>query len=184
MWLFGTYLRIKICVLDHFRFIQVLLLHYFKNDRKATVVFELPTNTFCLFLCLSLYSYTLMTNALSGNINISFNDLSEDLVIKFSCQWKNYMKWSLILRTNFEILKRVTKQKDVFRLVTSVGQRENSESPWEIKPQTFEIRTPMLSNWASATPRWARSVMKFIKLYKAFANSEPENLRIKFYPRR
>ena len=29
-------------------------------------------------------------------------------------------------------------EKDVFRLVTSMGQRKNSESPWGIKPQTLD----------------------------------------------
>ena len=34
-------------------------------------------------------------------------------------------------------------EKDVFRFVTSVGQRKNSESPWGIEPQTFGFRAPM-----------------------------------------
>ena len=53
-------------------------------------------------------------------------------------------------------------KKDVFRLVTSVGQRKNSESPWGIEPQTFGFRAPMLYHWATETPRWARSITKFI----------------------
>ena len=36
-------------------------------------------------------------------------------------------------------------EKDVvFCLVTSVGQRKNSESPWGIKPQTFGIHASVL----------------------------------------
>ena len=35
-------------------------------------------------------------------------------------------------------------KKDVFRLVTSVGQRKNSESPWRIEPQTFGFCASML----------------------------------------
>ena len=38
-------------------------------------------------------------------------------------------------------------EKDVFRLVTSVGQRKNSESLRGIEPQTF--RDPMLYHWAT-----------------------------------
>ena len=33
-------------------------------------------------------------------------------------------------------------KKDVFRLVTSVGQRKNSESPRGIEPQTYGFRAP------------------------------------------
>ena len=50
-----------------------------------------------------------------------------------------------------------------FRLVTSVGQRKNSESSRGIEPQTFGFRAPMLYHWATETPRWrgaARSVTK------------------------
>ena len=34
--------------------------------------------------------------------------------------------------------------KDIFRLVTSVGQRKNFESIGEIEPQTFGFSAPML----------------------------------------
>ena len=34
-------------------------------------------------------------------------------------------------------------KKDVFRLVTSVGQRKNSESPRGIEPQTYGFRALM-----------------------------------------
>ena len=40
--------------------------------------------------------------------------------------------------------KRENKEKRFFRLVTSVGQRKNSESPRGIEPQSFGFRSPML----------------------------------------
>ena len=40
--------------------------------------------------------------------------------------------------------KRENKEKRFFRLVTSVGQRKNSESPRGIEPKTFGFRSPML----------------------------------------
>ena len=40
--------------------------------------------------------------------------------------------------------KRGNKEKRFFRLITSVGQRKNSESPRGIEPQTFGFRAPML----------------------------------------
>ena len=40
-------------------------------------------------------------------------------------------------------------KKDVFCLVTRMGQRKNSLSPWGIKPQTFGFRAPMLDHWAT-----------------------------------
>ena len=43
---------------------------------------------------------------------------------------------------SFELGKEI--EKDVFRLVTSVGQRKNSESPRGIESQTFGFRAPML----------------------------------------
>ena len=42
-------------------------------------------------------------------------------------------------------------EKYVFRLVTSVGQRKNSESLWGIEPKTFCFRVLMLYNWAAET---------------------------------
>ena len=51
-------------------------------------------------------------------------------------------------------------KKDVFRLVTSVGQRKNSESPQRIEPQTFGFRALML--YHGATLRSVRSITKFI----------------------
>ena len=54
-------------------------------------------------------------------------------------------------------------KKDVFHLVTSVGQRKHSESPWGIKPQNFGFRALMLYHWAAETLRQARSITKFIR---------------------
>ena len=42
----------------------------------------------------------------------------------------------------FELGKEI--EKDVFRLVKSVGQRKDSECPCGIEPQTFGFRAPML----------------------------------------
>ena len=39
-------------------------------------------------------------------------------------------------------------KKDVFCLVTSMGQRKNSEFPWGIEPLTFGFHTVMLYHWA------------------------------------
>ena len=41
---------------------------------------------------------------------------------------------------SFELDKEI--EKNDFRLVTSVWQRNNSESPWGIEPQTFGARNP------------------------------------------
>ena len=35
-------------------------------------------------------------------------------------------------------------EKDVLRIVTSIGQRKNSEFPGGVEPQTFVFHTPML----------------------------------------
>ena len=35
-------------------------------------------------------------------------------------------------------------EKDVLRIVTSIGQRKNSEFPRGVEPQTFVFHTPML----------------------------------------
>ena len=53
-------------------------------------------------------------------------------------------------------------EKDVFRLVTSVGQRKNSASQWGIETQTFRFRAPMPYYRVTETPRWARSITNFI----------------------
>ena len=49
---------------------------------------------------------------------------------------------------NFDGLTFLTTlvlEKDVFRLVTSLGQEKNFESPRGIEPQTFGFRAPILS---------------------------------------
>ena len=48
-------------------------------------------------------------------------------------------------RVSFNFGKEI--QKDVCRLVTSVGYRKNSESPWGNEPQTFGFRAPMFYHW-------------------------------------
>ena len=45
---------------------------------------------------------------------------------------------------SFELGKEI--KIDVFRLVTSVGQRKKSQ--WGIEPQTFGFRAPILYHWA------------------------------------
>ena len=56
-------------------------------------------------------------------------------------------------------------EKDVFRLITSVGQRKNFESSWGTLPQTFGFRALMHYHWATETLRWARSITKFVALF-------------------
>ena len=56
---------------------------------------------------------------------------------------------------SFELGKEI--EKDVFRLVTSLGQRKNSESPWVIEPQTFGFRARMLYHRATETKVSAES---------------------------
>ena len=48
---------------------------------------------------------------------------------------------------SFELGKEI--EKDVFCLVTSVGQRKKAEYPWGIEPQTFGFCAPMLYRWAT-----------------------------------
>ena len=68
-----------------------------------------------------------------------------DYVLLFGWFW-----WPATLCTVNRIRKMVSFdlgkeiEKDVFRLVTSVGQRKTSESPWGIELQTF--RAPSLSH--------------------------------------
>ena len=55
-------------------------------------------------------------------------------------------------------------EKDVFFIVLSRAwnKEKNSEYPRGIESQTFRFRAPMLYHWATETPRWARSITKFI----------------------
>ena len=52
-------------------------------------------------------------------------------------------------------MSSVKKQNTFFRLITSVGQRNNSEFPRGIEPQTFGFRAPMLYHWVTASLWWA-----------------------------
>ena len=45
----------------------------------------------------------------------------------------------------------IFRETSVFRLVTSVGQRRNSESPWGIEPHTFGFRALMPYHWATVS---------------------------------
>ena len=56
---------------------------------------------------------------------------------------------------SFELGKEI--EKYVFRLVTNVKERKNSESPWGIEPQTFGFRAHMLYHWATETKVSAES---------------------------
>ena len=56
-------------------------------------------------------------------------------------------------------------KKDVFCLVTSMGQRKNSEFPWGIEPLTFGFCTVMLYHWAR------------IRVNQTLRLSESESLR-------
>ena len=56
-------------------------------------------------------------------------------------------------------------ERDVFfRLVTSIGQRKNCLGfiPWGIEAQTFQFHPQCSNHWATDTPRWARSITKFM----------------------
>ena len=52
-----------------------------------------------------------------------------------------------LTKHRIHVLVKIDKnlEKDVFRLITSVGRRKNSESPRGIEPQTFGFRAPILS---------------------------------------
>ena len=52
-----------------------------------------------------------------------------------------------LTKHRIHVLVKIDKnlEKDVFRLITIVGQRKNSESPRGIEPQTFGFRAPILS---------------------------------------
>ena len=63
---------------------------------------------------------------------------------------------------SFELGKE--KEKDVFRLVTSVGQITNSESPWGIEYQILRFRAPILYHWATETPRWAKFMTNTVRI--------------------
>ena len=53
-------------------------------------------------------------------------------------------------------------EKDVFCLVTSMGQRKNSGFLLGIESQTFGFRVLMLYHWATESLQWTRSITKSI----------------------
>ena len=55
--------------------------------------------------------------------------------------WSSPKKWGLYGMTNTQL---VWRKIYFFCLVTSVGQRKNSEPPWGIEPQTFGFCASML----------------------------------------
>ena len=87
----------------------------------------------------------------------------EQFCSKFRVYWRSSQFVPLLhhmLRLPLKLhITTIIRERCFFRLVTSVGQRKNSESSWGIEPQTFEFRAPMLYHWATETPR---SVKKFI----------------------
>ena len=64
------------------------------------------------------------------------------------------------------------RERCVFLLVRSVGQRKNSESPRGIEPQTFRFCALMLYHWAIETPLP-------ISIYKYYAINiaDPSNMQ-------
>ena len=114
--------------------------------------------------------------------------LSGEALIRFTSSWDSEFflkpmlvslrkkslpssKWTIFLtQQEFVITELCHNQKptflmikkDVFCLVTSTGQRKNSESPWGIEPLTFKFYASMLYYWATETLQWARSITKFI----------------------
>ena len=55
--------------------------------------------------------------------------------------------WNIFVNLTSQMTLKCGKnkiEKDIFRLVTSVGQRKNSESLRGIEPQAFGFRAPML----------------------------------------
>ena len=72
---------------------------------------------------------------------------------------RNILCPAAVVRIKLNITKRSYIVNYIFRLVTSVGHRKNSESPWGIEPQTFGFRAPisMLYHWTTVTLRSARS---------------------------
>ena len=76
---------------------------------------------------------------------------------KQAARWYKNLCWSK--NSEKSLIGEIRRE---FRLVMSVGQRKNSESPWGIEPQTVGFRAPMLYHWATETLRWTRSITKFI----------------------
>ena len=76
---------------------------------------------------------------------------------KQAARWYKNLCWSK--NSEKSLIGEIRRE---FRLVMSVGQRKNSESPWEIEPQTIGFRASMLYHWATETLRWMRSITKLI----------------------
>ena len=76
---------------------------------------------------------------------------------------------------SFELGKAIEK-KFFFRLVTSVGQRKNSESPRGIEPQTFALMLKPLSHRDSTM----NVRLLFFQIIKTFRLILPSTLAI-FY---
>ena len=55
-------------------------------------------------------------------------------------------------------------KKDVF-VLSQAWDKENSESPWGIKPQAFRFCALMLYHWATESSWWVRSITKFIIIW-------------------
>ena len=83
----------------------------------------------------------------------------QQLLLPLLHKWiKKYVQACTVYRkrevASFELCKEI--ERDVLCLVMSVGQRKNSESPWEIEPQIFGFHTCILYLWATETLWWAR----------------------------
>ena len=61
-------------------------------------------------------------------------------------------------------------KKDVFCLVTSMGQRKNSEFPWGIEPLTFGFCTVMLYHWARVNQTLRLSESESLKVWLLWYN--------------
>ena len=60
--------------------------------------------------------------------------------------------WNIFVNLTSQMTLKCGKnkiEKDIFRIVTSMGQRNNSESLRGIEPQAFGFRAPMLYYWAT-----------------------------------
>ena len=88
-------------------------------------------------------------NACGGSVEITGEPIGRVRynVDEFSVQ--------LVNKVRAPLEKSKNRERCFFRFVTSVGLRKICESPWG-------IRVPMLYHWATETPRWARSITKFI----------------------
>ena len=93
---------------------------------------------------------------------VTMTRLRDGVTCRFFIQYHSSLRRSTVRECDLETLNtnsmetsisRLVLEKGVFRVVTSVGQRKNSES---------RFRVPMLYHWATETLRWARYITKFI----------------------